>query len=132
MLGELEGYEGIVVCDMEAGVGTVLRLEQGYADVVLVVADPSAKSIEVARRAAAIAAERARVIVVANRVSDDTDVDAIRAGVGDHELAVVPDDPAVLRAEREGLAPIDVDAEAPAVRAVRALGERLTAEPGAA
>ena len=34
---------------MEAGVGTLLRLQPGQADVVLVVAEPSAKAIEVAR-----------------------------------------------------------------------------------
>lgn len=116
-----------MICDMEAGVGTILRMEKGDADLVLVVADPSAKSIEVARRAAEMAAERARVIVVANRVRDETDVEAIRAGVGDHELVAVPEDAVVTRAERDGLAPIDVDAEAPAVRALSELATRLAA-----
>ena len=128
MLGELEGKEEILICDMEAGVGTVLRMEKGDADVVLVVADPSAKSIEVARRAAEIAAERARVIVVANRVRDEADLEAMRAGLGAHELVEVPEDPAVAHAEREGLAPIDVDPDAPAMRALRELGERLAAQ----
>lgn len=128
MLGELEGKEEILICDMEAGVGTVLRMEKGDADVVLVIADPSAKSIEVARRAAEIAADRAQVIVVANRVRNQSDLEAIRAELGAHELVAVPEDPAVAHAEREGLAPIDVDPDAPAVRALRALGERLAAQ----
>ncbi len=128
MLGELEGKEEILICDMEAGVGTVLRMEKGDADVVLVVADPSAKSIEVARRSAAIAAERARVIVVANRVRDEADLEAMSAALGGHELVAVPEDAAIAHAEREGLAPIDVDPDAPAVRVLRALGERLAAQ----
>ena len=127
LLGELEGYREAVVFDMEAGVGTLLRMEKGDVDVVLVVANPSAKSIEVARRAVDIAAPLARVVVVANRVSESSDVEAVRAAIPGLDLAVVPDDPAIARADRDGRAPIDVDPDAPAVRALRELGERLAA-----
>ncbi len=105
--------------------GTLLRLQPGQADVVLAVAEPSAKSIDVARRAAELGAERAAVIVVANRVRRDADVDAVRAGVDGHEIVVVPEEPAITRAEQEGRAPIDVAEEAPGVRALAALAERL-------
>ena len=115
----------MVVFDMEAGVGTLLRLAPGQADLVLVVAEPSAKSIEVARRAAEIAAERAAVIVVANRVRDEADLERIRAALGDHELVVVPEEPAIARADQDGTAPIDVDPDAPGVRALRDLADRL-------
>ena len=125
MLGELEGQRAILICDMEAGVGTLLRLDPGDVDVVLVVADPSAKSIEVARRAAQIAAERAEVIVVANRVASEVDLEAIRAALGDRDLVVVPEDAAIARADREGIAPIDVDPHAPGVRALTELADRL-------
>ena len=116
-----------MVCDMEAGVGTLLRLQPGDVDVVLVVADPSAKSIEVARRAARIAAERAQVIVVANRVRNEQELESIRRELDGHELVVVPDDPAITRADREGVAPIDVNPDAPGVRALSELAGRLTA-----
>jgi CO dehydrogenase nickel-insertion accessory protein CooC1 len=131
LLGELEGDGGVLICDLEAGVGTVLRMEPGYTDVVLVVADSSAKSIEVARRAAAIAAGRqAKVVVIANRVREGADVEAIRAAVPDHELVVVPEDATITRADREGLAPIDLDPEAPGVSALRSLADRLTSTNG--
>ena len=112
---------------MEAGLGTLLRLRPGQADVALVVAEPSAKSIEVARRAAEVAAERARVLVLANKVRDEGDLEQIRQELGGHELVVVPHDPAVERAERDGLAPIDVDRESPAVDALARLAARLSA-----
>ena len=105
--------------------GTLLRLAPGQADLVLVVAEPSAKSIEVARRAAEIAAERASVVVVANRVRDEADLERIRAALGDHELVVVPEEPAIARADQDGTAPIDVDPDAPGVRALRDLADRL-------
>jgi len=127
LLGELEQDDGIVVGDLEAGVGTLLRLQAGQADVVVVVAQPTAKSIDVARRAIELAADRAtRVVVVANRVRDDADMAAILAGVGEtHELFVVPDDAAIAEADRDGRAAIDVDPEAPGVLALVDLADRL-------
>jgi len=116
----------MVIGDLEAGIGTVLRLKPGMADAVVIVAQPTAKSIDIAGRAARIAATReVEILVVANRVRDDVDLAAIRAALGAHEIFVVPDDPAILRADQDGLAPIDVDADSPGVAAIRALAERL-------
>ena len=100
---------------MEAGLGTVSRIAPGR--------------IDVARRAAQIAASRGRVLVVANRIREQADLDAIRAVMGDHELIAVPEEPAILRADRDGLAPIDVDPDAPGVRALVALTDRIVAYP---
>ena len=130
MLGELEGEGRFVVGDLEAGVGTLLRLHPGQADVVLVVAQPTAKAIEVARRGLEIASSRAaRVILVANRVDGDADVATIRDGAGwpDGELVAVPDDPEVARADEDGVAPVDAAPESPAVLALSELAQRLRA-----
>jgi CO dehydrogenase nickel-insertion accessory protein CooC1 len=110
---------------MEAGLGTVSRILPGELDVVVVVAEPTAKGIDVARRAAQIGVNRARVIVVANRVEGGRDVEAISAALSGHELVVVPEEPAILEADRRGLAPIDFDADAPGVTALLGLAERL-------
>lgn len=126
MLGELEGDGRIVIGDLEAGLGTVLRMQAERVDAVLVVADPSAKSIEVARRAVESASGRAgRVIVLANRVAGQEDLESITAVANGCEIVVLPEDAAITAADREGLAPIDVDAEAPAVRAIVELARRL-------
>jgi len=126
LLGELEGDSKIIVGDLEAGIGTVLRLQEGQADVVVVVAQPTAKSLDVARRALELARERApRVIVVANRVRDDDDLALIEAAVGECEMIVVPDDQAIAQADREGRAAIDVDPDSPGVRALVDLADRL-------
>ncbi|MBA3306050.1 MAG: hypothetical protein H0U25_09010, partial [Thermoleophilaceae bacterium] len=112
-----------------AGLGTLTRLEAGNADAVLVVANPSAKALEVARRAVAIASDKTEVIVLANRVRDHADLDAIRAVLGDRELIVIPEDPTIARADRDGLAPIDLDDESPGVSAIVALVDRLASAP---
>ncbi len=127
MLGELEGDGKTTICDSEAGVATILRLQPGQTDIVLVVAQPGAKSLDVARRAIELAPEGTDLLVVANRVRDQADLEVIQAAVGNRELVVVPEDDAITRAEQEGLAPIDVDPDAPAVRALINLGERLAA-----
>ena len=116
-----------MIGDLEAGVGTLLRLQPGQADLVIVVAQPTAKAIEVARRAVEIASRRARVLLIANRVRDDADLELIRDGLAweDGEMSVVPDDPAVARADEEGMAPIDAAPEGPAVLALERVAARI-------
>jgi CO dehydrogenase nickel-insertion accessory protein CooC1 len=97
-----------------------------------VVTQPTAKSIDVARRAAEIAeGAAARVLVVANRVRDDDDLLAIRTALAQKELIVVPDDPVIAAADRERRAPIDVGPDAPGVQVIVGLGEQLAREAGA-
>jgi len=98
-----------------------------------VVANPTAKALEVARRAVNIAADKTEVVVLANRVRDEGDLEAIRKVLGeDRELIVIPEDEAIARADRDGLAPIDVAPDSPGVRAITALAARLTAAPAPA
>jgi CO dehydrogenase maturation factor len=130
LLNELDGGDRVVICDLEAGVGTLSKMNEGAVDVVLVVANPTAKSIEVARRAADSAVTKnARVIVVANRVRNDEDRSAIRSAFEGHEIVEVPEDSAVAQADRDGRAPIDVGDQGPGVSAIRSLGERLGGLP---
>ena len=133
LLNELDGEDRAVICDLEAGVGTLTKMNEGAVDVVLVVVNPTAKSIEVGRRAADSAvAKGAGVIVVANRVQDAEDREAIRSVLGQYEIVEVPEDSAVAKADREGRAPIDVDEPGSGIRAIAQLGERLRAQPAPA
>jgi len=118
-----------VICDLEAGLGTLSRMAPGNADAVLVVANPTAKALEAARRAIEIASDKTEVIVLANRVRDLADLDAIRAVLGDRELLVIPEDPTIARADRDGLAPIDLDEDSPGVSVLVALVDRLAGAP---
>ena len=129
LLRELENGDRTVICDLEAGLGALVRMAPDNVDAALVVANPSAKALEVARRAIEIASEKTEVIVLANRVRDHADLDAIRAVVGDRELIVIPEDPTIARADRDGLAPIDLDEDSPGVTALIALVDRLARAP---
>lgn len=125
MLGELEVDDSIVISDLEAGVGTVLRVGEDVPDLIVVVAEPTAKSIGAAQRAAAIAFGKAHVIVVANRIGSDEDLEVIRAALGDHEMVVVPEDPRIAQADKDGVAPIDAAAGSPGVQAIIGLADLI-------
>lgn len=119
--------DNIVIADLEAGVGTLSRLPDNGVDTLVVLAEPTVKSIEVARVVSELAAQKhpqTKVVVVANRVRSDEDLALIKASFSDPD-AVVPDDPSVTSADREGLAPIDADETSPAVVAVGRLADLL-------
>lgn len=128
MLGSVDfDSEETVIADFEAGVGTLTRLGDQRVDTVLVVVEATPKSIEVGTRAVELSRERklARVIIVANRIRNDDDLAVIRKAFPDTEVVAVPDDPAIVAADRIGVAPIDHAPDAPAVRALVALAEHL-------
>ncbi len=127
MLGSAEFPGLTVIADLEAGVGTMTRLQEKSVDAVLVVVEATPRSIQVGVRAAELARDRAlgTVLIVANRVRTDADLAAITAAFPDDEVVAVPDDEAIVRAERDGVAPLDTEPDAPAVRALVALAQRL-------
>ena len=128
MLGSAEfDPNDTVIADFEAGVGTLTRLEEQKVDTVLVVVEATPKSIEVGQRAAQLGREKQleRVVIIANRIRNDNDLEIIRAAFPGHEVVPVPDDPAIREADRYGVAPVDHAPEAPAVRALVGVAEML-------
>jgi len=128
LLGQFQGGDPIVIADFEAGVGTLTRMAQASVDAILVVVEPTPKSIEVAQRAIALAAERGigPVVVVANRVGGQDDLARVRAALR-QDVAVIPEDPAILDADRDGAAPLDRSPGSPGVRAIASVARSLAA-----
>lgn len=127
MLGSATFADQVVIADLEAGIGTMTRMEKQSVDGVLVVVEPTPRAIQVGTRAAEFAREKelGTVLVVANRIRGEGDLAMIRAAFPGDEVLVVPDDEAIVRAERAGVAPLDTEPDAPAVRALVAVAERL-------
>ncbi|WP_091544904.1 hypothetical protein [Modestobacter sp. DSM 44400] len=127
MLGQLAGPDRVVVADFEAGLGTVLRLGDNPVDVVVIVVEPTVKSLEVGRRAAESVREAGlgRIVVAANRVRDEQDAARVRAAFPGLQPVLVPDDPAIVEAERRGAAPLDAAPDAPGVQALVGLAHDL-------
>lgn len=116
-----------VVADLEAGIGTLTRLDAAAVDATVVVVEPTLRSIDVAHRAIAVADEQrqGRVVVVANKVSDGQDRARIEKAFEDRVLVVVPEDPAIDVADRLGVSPVDHEPQAPAVIALESLVNAL-------
>ena len=117
-----------IVADLEAGIGTLSRLPEESVDVVVVVVEPTPRSVDVARRAITVAAEKKQgsIIVLVNKVADDDDHQRVIDGLAGYrdryrELIVVPRDEVVDQADRRGLSPVDLDPASPAVQAIEKL-----------
>ena len=134
MLGELEAKSGrLVVADLEAGVGTVSRLDGNHVDRLILVVEPYAKSLETGRRALKIAGDVGiqEVLVVASRVTEEQDVARVAEMLPGQPVLAVPDDPAVMEADRIGAAPIDHSPDSPAMTAIAGVADALL-EPATA
>jgi CO dehydrogenase maturation factor len=118
----------IVVADLEAGLNDLIWLHPQPDDVAVVVAETSAKSYEVARRAVQVAQEMGvtRIIGVTNRSARSLSADEAARELGVAEVVVVPEDPSIERADQLGVAPFDADPSSPAMVAVGGLAARLT------
>ncbi len=121
-----------VVGDLPGGTRQAFTGWGNFASTVLVVVEPTAKSLLSGRRLARMAAIDSevpkRVVAVASKVRQDGDVEMIARGTGLEVVAVVPWDEALAEAERLQRAPLDEAPDCPAVRAVESLVERLSEE----
>lgn len=130
LLGAFDTADRIVIADLEAGIGTLTRMQPGAVDTAVLVVEPTTKSIDVGERARALAREKgiSRLIVVASKVATESDLDAIRDRFPDVDVVAVPDDPAVVRADREGTSPMEIEGST-AVTALGRLADLLEEEP---
>jgi CO dehydrogenase maturation factor len=120
----------ITVLDTEASPEHLTRGTAKYADAMLTVVEPYFKSLETGRRMAALARDLGlqRVLLVANKVRDDPELEAVREFADRHDLelvGVVPYDQAFPDAERAEEAPLDHAPQAPAVRATAEIAARI-------
>ena len=113
----------VVVADLEPGVNDLIWAHPQPHDVLLIVTDTSKKSLEVGKNMRAVAVELnlGRVIVVANRAERPDDAERARAEFPGTAVLIVPEDPLVRQADRDGLSPIDTAPKGPGVLAITSL-----------
>ncbi len=100
MLGQFKNGD-IVVADFEAGLGTLSRIEPHDVDVLLLVAEPTKKSVEVTKRGLGMIREAklAKTIVVANRIRTPQDQVMMKESFPDDQVVTVPEDSAIRAAD---------------------------------
>jgi CO dehydrogenase maturation factor len=131
ILDELPDGRWSLVGDLPGGTRQPFFGWGRYARTVLVVVEPTAKSLLSARRLARL--EQAaygpdRVLAVANKVRDPGDVELVRRRSGLEVAAAVPWDEAVADAERLGRAPLDHAPRSAAVLVLESMADRFREE----
>src|SRR5918911_3309185 len=120
-----DAAEDVCILDTEASPEHLSRGTARYADALYAVVEPYFKSLETGRRMAVLAQDLGleRVALVANKIRDEHELEAVREFADEHGLevaGVVPYDEALPEAERARPAPLDY---APDAEAVCAIGE---------
>ena len=125
-----EADEDVCILDTEASPEHLSRGTARYADAMLTVVEPYFKSLETGRRMAVLGRDLGleRVALIANKIRDDRDHEAVREFAEQHGLeiaGVVPFDEQMPAAERAGAAPLDHAPDTPAVAAIGELARRF-------
>ena len=125
-----EADEDVCILDTEASPEHLSRGTARYADAMLTVVEPYFKSLETGRRMAVLGRDLGleRVALIANKIRDDRDDEAVREFADQHGLeiaGVVPFDEHMPAAERAGAAPLDHAPDTPAVAAIGELARRF-------
>lgn len=120
----------IVVVDMEAGVEHMGRGTASQVDIMLVVADSSRKSLEIAKKLTSFAYQAGikNVLVIGNRVRDAEEKNLITDFIeknGLKLLALIPYDDIIVKADRIGEAPLKYAKVSESVKAIQGIGEKL-------
>ena len=131
-----EGPGEVCILDTEATPEHFSRGTAEHADALLVVVEPYFKSLETGRRMAALGRDLGlkRIALVANKIRDERDLEAVRnfAGQNGLEIAgVIPFDDRMNDAERAGAAPLDHAPDTPTIAAIGELA-RATVSANAA
>jgi CO dehydrogenase maturation factor len=129
--GLVERFDMPTVVDMEAGLEHLSRGTVRHVDTLLTVIEPYFKSMETAARMTELGHELglSRVYAVANKVRSDEDQQALQQFCeqrGLQLIASVPEDEAIKKADRLGVAPLDDNPSGAAVQAIDSLARELS------
>lgn len=125
-MGKLERDYHFIVIDTEAGMEHIARGTIGKPDLLLIVSDPGARALRTIARIREIATqlglEHEKILVVFNRFRGG----AAPVDIGtERPIAVIPDDPAIERADLAATPVSLVSLKSPARLAVRGLADKI-------
>jgi len=120
----------VVVMDMEAGVEHMGRGTARHVDTMLIVADSSLKSLEIAKKIYGLATEAGikNAFIVGNKVRDSSEGEMIKQFSATNKISIldlVPHDETILKADMEGEAPLKYAEVSKGIAAIQRIGENL-------
>ncbi len=118
----------IVIVDMEAGLEHLGRATVRGFDLLLCIVEPGAQSIETAKKIWNLAKDIGikEFMVVGNKIMESRDIDFFEESLKDIGLkptCTIPFDPELIRADAQGVAPIDFSPTSPAIKALGKLSK---------
>lgn len=122
-----------VVMDMEAGVEHMGRGTTRHVDTMLIVADSSLKSLETARKIYGLAAEAGikNAFLIGNKVRNANEEKTIENYATQNKIPLLDlifHDEMILKADREGEAPLKYSEDSKAILTVQEIGEKLVSQ----
>lgn len=116
----------VVIVDFEAGLEHLGRGTGKGIDVMLIVTEPSMKSIELSKHILKLSKGLGvkNNLIVLNKISDDNQLKIVSEKFKEKGLKIfysLPSDPEIEKADLEGTAPIDFNPNSKAIEAIRGL-----------
>ena len=127
------GTDEAFVMDMDAGIENLGRGTTKGMDALVVVAEPGRRSLDILGKIRTLAKDIdvGLVFAIGNKVVTSEDEEMIREWVkkeGIPLLGIIPLDEKVKQADRIGVAPLDLDANSPAMLAISDIKQKLIEE----
>jgi CO dehydrogenase maturation factor len=119
-----------VVMDMEAGVEHMGRGTARHVDIMLIVADPSLKSMETAKKIYGLATEAGikKAFIIGNKIRNSSESELIQRFASDNKIPIldfVPYDEQILKADMQGETPLKYTEGPVGIATIRKIGEKL-------
>jgi len=120
----------VVIVDFEAGLEHLGRGTAKGIDVMLVITEPSQKSLDLCSKIIELSKKLGviNVYLIANKVIDDSQIDVINERIKDWEVPLyhsIPFDPEVGKADLNGISPIDFNSTSKGVESIKNLYAKL-------
>ena len=132
LIVELTGYSKHTVTDMEAGLEHLKRGTAKNVDMMIIVVEPYYRSLEAGMRTFKLASELniKHLYVASNKISNNDDREAIQNFCNKYSMPIISDIPYdnnLIEAERNEMAPIDYNHEAPSIKAIQQISDWIVA-----
>ncbi|TFG06833.1 MAG: cobalamin biosynthesis protein CobN [Promethearchaeota archaeon] len=120
----------VLIVDFEAGLEHLGRGTAKGIDVMLVITEPSQKSLDLCSKIIKLSKRLGviNVFLVANKIYDESQIDVIYRTIENWEVPLyhtIPYDPEIINADLEGTAPIDYNPNSKAMESIKELYEKL-------
>jgi CO dehydrogenase maturation factor len=120
----------VIIVDFEAGIEHLGRGTAKGIDVMLVVAEPSQKSLDLCKKIIELSKKLGviNIYLIANKITDKSQNEIINEKIHNWEVPLyhsIPFDPEIGKADFEGKSPIDYNSNSDAIQSIKSLYNKL-------